>query len=983
MSAVIQPLDDIMVIMEEPYMRNETVGKIATGLIVLALVLSGLMVLQFGARADERQEGRVEGILSIEDATIPRGLDVNLIDLYENKVHSTQTTRGGYFLFDDVDSGYYRVEFPSQSYKEQHVYFRGISEVKEVERDTTTQFDLDIERETLNYTIDGTVLDEYGEVVDDTQITVEDLNSDYSETVGLYNETSGEYRVPIYEGNFTITTTAPDYPDVMHEIDVEEDTTFNITLTDDQETPLVTGYLWSVDGGVNTNLRVTLYHEVMGVFHETVEQGPYFEIAAPREGNYTLVVDSDGYLPYFDEELFVSGEEVTMIGRTDPVDKSAEEDIHTTIEFGGDWDTMDITRERSYQPDTMIQSMDNSNIGLLALQIDLAYGDGDLELDYNELQTFKAELEYIEANVPSSHRLIHVDEVAYRLVDYEFDIEFPGLEQEGDSVSVFETDMEIQSTSMTEYELVDEVSPEDSHNMDLYLQQDYVVGNYRNYSYEIDLPDGYERTNFVENVDITGFTTVNIDTFEGTGKTHVGLTVQLSEPGEADIILEEGPRVYRNEIEEDDEVIDHYIVRHDTNVTCTADFVDPVGSEEDAIYTWYLDGVEIGTGEEIEHIFVGSGEKELVVEVEETSGHITNDEVTVFVDNQAPTGDIEGDFIVDEGEEFSLSAYNFTDDSGEVGYYQWNFTDGSDPIEGPELYNVTHSFDLYGTYNVSLNITDVVGNWEIYEQEIVVNDVTPPVPLFNLTYQTEDEENVTIPSDELSGDRIEQRYPVTLDASESYDPAGFDDEMGEVETFTWRIEKDDFEYEGTVLDDYEFESIGEYTINLNVTDEHGNYENITRTVRITLGPTPDLELSNLRTSGEKRANEELTVSVNVTNFGDKIAENIDVRFSVDGDVVSITDWTFEKDGEETDSTIDTNEMKVISFTWTPEEDEDMTMNVTVVDAEEPEELQVENTLQLDVNIEPPAWRRYLIYAVVPIVIIGVTVGLYFYKDKFM
>ncbi|MGM0405873.1 MAG: hypothetical protein ACQEQM_07015, partial [Thermoplasmatota archaeon] len=62
--------------------------------------------------------------------------------------------------------------------------------------------------------------------------------------------------------------------------------------------------------------------------------------------------------------------------------------------------------------------------------------------------------------------------------------------------------------------------------------------------------------------------------------------------------------------------------------------------------------------------------------------------------------------------------------------------------------------------------------------------------------------------------------------------------------------------------------------------------------------------------------------------------------------------------------------------------EDMTMNVTVVDAEEPEELQVENTLQLDVNIEPPAWRRYLIYALVPIIIIGVTVGLYFYKEKF-
>ncbi|MFW6141109.1 MAG: PKD domain-containing protein [Candidatus Saliniplasma sp.] len=982
MNAVIQPLDNIMVIMEEPYMRNETVGKIATGLIVLTLVLSGLMVLQFGARADERQEGRVEGILSIEDATIPRGLEVNLIDLYENKVHSTETSKGGYFIFDDVDSGYYRVEFPSQSHEEQHVYFRNVSEFKEVEMDTTTEFDLDVDRKPLSYMINGTVLDGYDEPVGGTEITVEDLNSDYSNTMGLYNETSGEYRVPIYDGNFTITATAPDYPEIMHEIDVSDDTTLNITLTDDPDTPLVTGYLWSVDGGVNKALRVTLYNESMGMFHETIEEGPYFEIAVPRGGYYTLVIDSDGYLPYFDEELSVAGDEVTRIGRTEEVEKSADEQIHTSIEFGEDWDVMDVNRERTYQPDTMIQGMDYSNIGLLALQIDLAFGNGDLELDYSELQAFKTELEYVESNIPSSHRLITVDGISYTLLDHNFEIEFTGLNGEGDSISVFDMDIEISSTSDVQYEVMEEISPEDNHDVDLYLQQDHVVGNYRDYSYQLDLPDGYERTNFVENVDMTGFTKIDIDTYEGVEKTHVELNAQLSEPGEVDIILGEGPRVYRKEIEEDGEVEDHYIVREGTNVTCTADFVDAVGSEEDAEYTWYLDDDQIGTGDEINHIFTDTGDRTLKVEVLETGGNITTDDVSVFVDGQEPTGDIEGDFLVDEDEEFSLSAYNFTDDSGEIGYYQWNFSDGSDPIEGPELYNVTHTFDLHGNYSVKLNITDVVGNSEIYESDIKVNDTTPPVPLFNLTYQTEDEENVTIHSDDLSGDRIQERYPITLDASESYDPAGDDGIEGEVESYTWRIQEDEYEYEGMVLEDYEFDSIGEYTIRLNVTDEHGNYENISRTVRITMGPTPDLELTNLRTSGEKRDGEELTISVNVTNFGDRIAEDAGLEFSVDGEVIPVTEMTFEKDGEETNETIDTNEMKVVSFKWTPEEEGDMTLNVTVTDGDEPEELQEDNTLSIDINIEPPAWRRYLIYALVPIIIIGVTVGLYFYKEKF-
>jgi len=982
MSAVIQPLDDIMVIMEEPYMRKKTVGKIATGLIVLALVLSGLMVLQFGARADERQEGRVEGILSIEDATIPRGLEVNLIDLYENEVYSTETSRGGYFRFEDVDAGYYRVEFPTQSYKEQHVYFRSRSIIHEVEKDTTTEFDLEVERKPLDYTINGTVLDQYGEVVDGTEITVEDLNSDYSNTVGLYNETSGEYRVNVYESSFTITATAVDYPEIMHEVVVDDDVTLNITLTDEPNTPLVTGYLWSVDGGVNTELRVTLYHEDMGVFHETIDEGPYFEIAAPRGGIYTLVIDSDGYLPYIREELDVAGDEVTRIGTTEAVDTSEVEHIQTTMEFETGWETLDITRERSYQPDTMIQGIDYSNIGLLALQIDLAYGNGDLELDYSELQAFTEEhLQYVEANIPSSHRLIQVDGVSYRLVDHDIEMYFPGLESSGDSISVFEFVEGIESISTLTYESIEEIEVEDLHNVDLYLQQDYVLGNYRDYSFEIDLPEGYERTNIPTNVDVSGFTTVTLDTHEGVGRTHVSLVAQLSEPGEVDIILEEGPNVYLKEIEEDDEILSHYIVKVDTNVSCTADFVDPVGSEEDAGYTWYLDGVEIGTGDEIYHTFTDIGERTLEVEVLETGGHVTTDEVTVYVDGEAPQGEIEGVFVVDEGEEFTLSAYNFTDDSGEIGYYQWNFTDGSDPVEGSELYNVTHTYELHGTYDVKLNITDVVGNYEIYVEEIVVNDVTPPVPLYNLTYQKE-EETVTIHSDDLAGDRIERIYPITLDASESYDPAGFDGEIGEVATYTWWIEEDAYEHEGMILEDYQFDSVGEYSISLNVTDEHGNYENITRSVRITLGPTPDLELSNLRVTGEKRVNEELTVSVNVTNWGDRIAENINLEFSVDGEDIPITDMTFEKDGEETNNTIDTNEMKTISFMWTPEDDGEMSLNVTVFDSEEPEELRVDNTLLLDINIEPPAWRRYIVYALVPIVIIGVTVGLYFYKEKY-
>jgi len=965
-------------------MKTETVGKIATALIVLSLVLSGLMALQFSARADERQEGTVEGIISTEDASIPRGLEVHLIDLSEGKIETTETSRGGYFRFDDVDVGHYRVEFPSQSHKEQHVYFRSRTDVRQVERDETREFDLEVERSRLDYVLNGTVLDENEAVVEGTEVTLRDMDSDYTETVGLYNETSGEYRIPVYEGNFIISASAPDYPDIVHEIEIEGDEELNITLTDDPDS-MVTGYIWSEDGAVTSPLRVTIYNETTGeMFYKAVEEGPYFEITLPKGGDYVLIVDSDGYLPYYREDLSVPDEGIRSLGRTEEVQASADEEIHTRMEFDENWDSLDITRNRTYQPDTMMLGMDYSDIGLLAFQIDMAFGDGDLELDYSELQDFKEELEYIESNIPSSHRLITVDGVAYSLVNYTFELEFPGLEEDGDSVGVFdliENPQQINSTSVAEYEPVDDIDVETRHDIDLHLEQDHVVGNYRDYTYEIKLPDGYERTNFVDNVDMTGFTTVNIDTFEGVGKTHVELNVEQSEPGEVNIILEEGPRVYLKEIEENDEVVDYYIVRDGTNVTCTADFVDPVGSEEDAEFTWYFDDQEIGTGSEIDYEFIGHGEGILKVEVLETGGHITTDELTVFVDGRAPEGEIEGDFEVKEGEEVSLSAYNFTDE-GEIGYYEWNFTDGTDPIEGPDLYNVTHTFDLYGTFNVQLNITDVVGNWEIYEQEIEVIDNTPPVPMFNLTYQTEDE-NITIHSDDLAGDSIARMYPITLDASESYDPPGFDDEEGEIESYEWWIEEDGFEHDGMILEDYEFEDVGVYTISLNVTDQQGNWENISREVRIVHGPTPDLELRDLRISGTRRINEELTISVNVTNIGQAIAEDIRLTFAVDGETITPTpEMTFEKDGEDTNDTIQPDEEKKISFTWTPEDDGEFELNVTIIDGNEPEELQVDNTLIESVRIEPPAWRRYIVYAVIPIVIIGVTVGLYFYKEKF-
>lgn len=953
-------------------MRPKTVSKITAVLAVLLLVLSGIMALQLGVRADERKTGSVEGIISTPDgSSLPKGLEVNLKDHSEDDILTTYTLDGGYFLFDDVDVGYYSVLLPSQSHKEQHVYFNNESEILLVEDQKSTYLEMEVERTRMDLTLDGAVLDiDTDEPVEGTEITIEDMEKPYSTTVGLYNETTGEYRIPIYEGNFTITVTAPDYPPIVQQNWIRDgETTQDFTLSDTPESPLVTGYVWSDEGAVSNETRVTLYNETIGAFHTSVDSGPYFEIGVV-EGNYTLVVDSVGYLPYHKEGLEVEAGEQLNLGRIF-VEESEKETIETNIDMT-DVQNVTIVRNRTYQPDTRIKGLDYSYLGNMLMQIDLTIGNNDMVLDYSELQEFKEFMEYRESRILSTQRLVNFDGVPYKLNEtIDWSMKIDGLEEPGDSISVLNTSVEINSYSEVRYEPYSEVELKTTHELDLYLNYDFTFGTYRDLKYLLKLPEGYERTSTHEEVEITGFTEVHIDPGVGDGKVNVPLEITLSEAGDADIVLEVGPEVHMEEE-------DYYIVKQGSKVTCIADFTDPVGNEEDAIYEWYVDDEGIGEGETIDYIFNNTGEKVLNVVITETGGHITEANITVLVDGTPPQGNIEGDLVVEEEEEFQLSAYNFTDE-GVIGRYEWNFSDDSSIKTGM---NVTHTYELYGNYNVTLNITDVVGNWEIYTVEIEVLDATSPVAKFNLTYQDDDEEKV-INSDDLTGLSIPEGVSVTLDADPSHDPTGFEGERGEVETFTWWIEKDDFKSENEAIYDYDFESFGTYVITLNVTDEYGNYHNTSREFEVSMGPRPNLEITNLEFSQTPlRDGQTVTVTVNVTNYGTANATDLEIFFRVDDDDVSFETFTVYKDDEETDRTIPVDETRQVKIEWTIADSGRKTIEVNITDSNEPSEWLTDNVITREVNIEPPAWRRYIVYIIIPVVIVGVAFGLYYYKDKF-
>ncbi len=950
-------------------MKPKTAGKLATGLMVLLLVLSGAMVLQWNARAEERHVGTVEGIVQAEDGSlIPEGFNIKLEDLNEEITIESQTHKGGYFQFSDLDVGHYQISVPSQTHD--RAYHGTGSGVLEVTRDASVYEELTVVSRVREHTVNGTVLDELGEVVEDAQIHL--FDGDYHFQTGIDNVTSGEFEFKAYNGTFDLRVEAEDHaPYMVHDLVINQTTTIDLVLKD---TPHVSGHLWSTDGyGITSQIEVTLIDQhTSDMLRATMPEGnPWFTIGAST-GEYTLIVSADGYKPYINENIEIVDEYSNVpLGRRF-VDRSETEKITTDITFE-DWNSLTVTRERTLEINSRMMGLDHWYLGNLRMQIDMVFGNGDGVVTESDVEEFRDWLEYREANHLTTQRMLWLEDSVYELEEnYSFDSD------DLDALVGEVTDLDVDTMTITsekEYAAEDMEFPEDgSLLINMGLKNDVVVGNYRDYSYQLNIPEGFERVptaqqEIPDDVTIEGHTQMSIDTPEGVGRSYLTLDVHMSEQGEASVILVEDVNVY----EMDDK---YYAVRQDTEVTIRAELTDPVGREEDANFTWLIDGTEIGKyGSEIVHTFTAEDEVNLTVSVKQAGGLIVTSYANVLIDGTGPQGDIEVDeTVIDEREEIMFSAYNFTDESG-VREFTWNFSDGTDYVTGT---NVTHSFELYGVYEVTVNATDVVGNWNLETIEIEVRDVTPPVARFVATYDDEEVEsdNITAPV------RLERGQEFSLDASISYDPEGFDGEESDI-SVVWWFSRVDYRSEEFEILNYSFTELGTYDITLNVTDEAGNYDNITRTLEIVPGPSPNIEIVDVSLAEDRvRAGDTVQVVANVTNYGTANATSVSVLFRVDGEPVTITPGFYYVDNEEApDNTIPMDEYRLIKFDWEADDSGEHTLTVNVTDAEEPAAWQYDNEMDLTVNVDPPQWRTMIGYILVPVIIIGVAVGLYLNKDK--
>lgn len=217
-------------------------------------------------------------------------------------------------------------------------------------------------------------------------------------------------------------------------------------------------------------------------------------------------------------------------------------------------------------------------------------------------------------------------------------------------------------------------------------------------------------------------------------------------------------------------------------------------------YSWtftYDGAAEELTGATTSFTFVNAGTYEVLLTVADAAGNEGTDNLTIVVrDSEDPVAKAGKDVTIDQHEDMDFDGTDSVDNGG-IKAHTWTFIYDSNQkiLFGEE---VTFTFDIAGTYDVTLNVTDNEGNWHTDDLVVTVLDITSPTA------------NAGGDRSCIPGDTVE------LNGSSSIDNVG-------IATYIWT-----FTYNGMGKslsgkdNEYTFDDLGDYIITLTVTDEAGN-----------------------------------------------------------------------------------------------------------------------------------------------------------------
>ena len=220
-------------------------------------------------------------------------------------------------------------------------------------------------------------------------------------------------------------------------------------------------------------------------------------------------------------------------------------------------------------------------------------------------------------------------------------------------------------------------------------------------------------------------------------------------------------------------------------------------------YTWYVEDVPPTTLSGETQTYNGwakPGVYNVTLKVSDAAGNFDTDTIWITVlDVEGPTADAGPDQTVDEDTEVTLDG-SASSDNVDIVDHTWTFTD--ETLQTLEGNVTTYTFVTPGSYLVTLNVSDAVGNWDTDEVDITVVDITGPT------------------ADAGADQTVDEDVLVTFNGSASLDNGPID-----IISYTWTFtDNQTTQTLVGMVTNYTFYMPGVYSVTLNVTDAEDNWD---------------------------------------------------------------------------------------------------------------------------------------------------------------
>ena len=313
-------------------------------------------------------------------------------------------------------------------------------------------------------------------------------------------------------------------------------------------------------------------------------------------------------------------------------------------------------------------------------------------------------------------------------------------------------------------------------------------------------------------------------------------------------------------------------------------------------YEWEFEDGTTESGEEIYRYFNSTGEHTVTLTVTDTAGNTDSATATFEVrkeDLTDPTAELSASkTTANVGESIAFDASNSSDEQSGIESYHWNFDGDKMFEETTESPTNSHAFSAPGEYQVEVmvkdggsnGLTDVASvNVTVQEADQEPNDTAQPSAAIDAP------ENVTV------GEQF------SVDASESTDDTS-------IVEYDWSFDGDATKTGTTAT--YAFESAGEHTVALTVTDAAGKTDTATASVTVESSEPPKEEPPKEEPPKDAEPTAAFSAPETAT-LSEKF--RLDGSASSDDDGIVSYEWNFDSQGDPEHTLADQSHVWVVPW----------------------------------------------------------------------